>query len=197
MANAAISPFEGSTASFVGQGDLVIFKATTIGSATDLSDFEDPKSLGQIVQDSSNWEGEDASSEEIRDEQGNIITAKPIAGTLGFSFDIASTSAAMLKAFMAAVDLDATALDSANAAWIANDATAAGFGVDIPVVELPIMWVNDTKARALFFPKAKITSNLSYSDGHYRIHSTVIAEQVNTSHLKTAMMIDGTPVYSA
>lgn len=196
MASTAISPFESQTTPFVGQGDLVIFNATTIGDATTLSNFEGAKSLGQIVQDSSNWEGEDASSEEIKDEQGNIITAKPIAGTNGFSFDIASTSSLMLQKFMKAVALDATAIGSASAAWIANAATAAGFGVDIPVVELPIMWVNDTKDRCLFFPKAKITSNFSYSDGLFRIHATCIAEQVNTTHLKTVMVIDGAATYA-
>lgn len=197
MASSAITPFESATVPFVGQGDIVIFNETTIGSDTVFDDFEGAKSLGQIVQDSSGWEGEDASTEEIRDEQGNTITVKPIAGTLGYSIDIASTSAAMLQKFMKAVSLDATAIGAADAAWIANTATAVGFGVDIPVVELPILWINDTKTRSLFFPKSKITSNFAYTDGLFRIHATVVAENVNTSHLKTAMVIEGAPAYGA
>ena len=197
MASSTITPFEGSTVPFVGQGDVVIFNETSIGDATTLASFEGAKSLGQIVQDSSSWEGEDASTEEIRDEQGNIITVKPIAGTLGYSIDIASTSSAMLGKFMKAVSLDATAIGAASAAWVANAATAAGFGVDIPVVELPILWANDAKTRALFFPKAKITSNFAYADGLFRIHAVVVAEQVNTSHLKTAMVIEGALAYGA
>lgn len=197
MASSKITTFEAATVPFVGQGDIVIFDETTIDSDTVFKDFEGAKSLGQIVQDSSTWEGEDASTEEIRDEQGNTITVKPIAGTLGYSIDIASTSAKMLKMFMKAVSLDAAAIGAAEALWMANDATAVGFGVDIPVVEIPILWINDTKTRSLFFPKAKITSNFAYTDGLFRIHATVVAENVNTSHLKTAMVIEGAPVYDA
>lgn len=199
MASSAISVFEAATVPFVGQGDLIVFDPITIDADTDFGDFENPRSLGQIVQDSSTWEGEDASTEEIRDEQGNIITVKPIAGTLGYSIDIASTSAAMLKKFMAAVDLDATALGSTGAAWLDSTAgtiSAAGFGVDIPVVEIPILWGNDAKTRGLFFPKAKITSNFAYTDGLFRIHATVVAEQVNTTHLKTALVLEGKLKYA-
>lgn len=195
MASSKISTFEAATVPFVGQGDIVIFKETTIDSKTNFASFEEAKSLGQIVQDSSTWEGEDASTEEIRDEQGNTITVKPIAGTLGYSIDIASTSANMLKKFMKAVDISAADIGAAEAQWIANAATAVGFGVDIPVVEIPILWINDTKTRSLFFPKAKITSNFAYTDGLFRIHATVVAENVNTEHLKTAMVIEGAPAY--
>jgi len=197
MASSKITTFEAATVPFVGQGDIVIFDETTIGSDTKFDDFEGAKSLGQIVQDSSTWEGEDASTEEIRDEQGNTITVKPIAGTLGYSIDIASTSAKMLQKFMKAIELNAEAIGAAEALWMANTASAVGFGVDIPVVEIPILWINDTKTRSLFFPKAKITSNFAYTDGLFRIHATVVAENVNTSHLKTAMVIEGEPVYDA
>ena len=197
MASTKITTFEAATVPFVGQGDIVIFDETTIDSDTVFKDFEGAKSLGQIVQDSSTWEGEDASTEEIRDEQGNTITVKPIAGTLGYSIDIASTSAEMLKKFMKAIDLNAEAIGAEEALWMANTASAVGFGVDIPVVEIPILWINDTKTRSLFFPKAKITSNFAYTDGLFRIHATVVAENVNTSHLKTAMVIEGAPVYDA
>ena len=197
MASSAISPFEASTVPFVGQGDVVIFNETSIASTTTLENFEGAKSLGQIVQDSSAWEGEDASTEEIRDEQGNTISVKPIAGTLGFSIDIASTSSEMLQLFLKATSLNASAIGAANAAWLANTATAAGFGTDIPSIERPIAWVNDLKTRTLFFPKAKITSNFSYADGIYRIHASVVAQNVNTTHLKTAMLIEGALTYSA
>lgn len=197
MASTAIAQFEAATVPFVGQGDIVIFNETTIGDSTTLSAFEGAKSLGQIVQDSSAWEGEDASTEEIRDEQGNTITVKPIAGTLGFSIDIASTSAAMLQLFLKAVSLDATAIGAAATAWLADTSTAVGFGNDIPAIERPIAWVNDLKTRTLFFPKAKITSNFAYTDGLYRIHASAVAENVNTTHLKTAMVIEGAVAYAS
>ena len=200
MASAPISAFEASTVAFIGQGDLVMVALPDGGitDSTTLADYGAAQSLGQIVQDSSSWEGEDASTEDIRDEQGNIINAKPIAGTLGISFDIASTSAAMLKKFMVGDDLTAALIGASGAAWITGStATAEGFGVNIPTFECGLLWVNDTKTRCLFFPKAKITANLAYSDGIFRIHASAIAEQVNSTHLKTAMMIEGAPAYSA
>lgn len=186
-----IDKVDAATQPFVGQGDLIIFDPLTNGyDAATLGSFQNPKSLGQIVQDSTSWEGEDVSTDEILDEQGNIITARVTAGTLSFSFDIASTSPAMMKLFMAATDPL-----SVTASYLETGATAVGFGVDLPVFTAPIMVVDQEKARAWVYPKAKITSNLSLSDGLYRIHAVALAEQVDTANLKTAMLIEGRLVY--
>ena len=68
-----ISKIDAATAPFVGQGDLIIFAAISDYSTAKLSDFSSPQSLGQIVQDSTSWEGEDVSTDQILDEQGNQI----------------------------------------------------------------------------------------------------------------------------
>lgn len=194
-----IGKVDAATVPFVGQGDLIIFSSTFANSKTyanaKLSDFASPQSLGQIVQDSTSWEGEDVSTDEILDEQGNIITAKVTAGTLSFSFDIASASANMMKKFMAATEI-ATANLGAPAFLDQSGLSAVGFGVDLPVFTAPIMVVDQEKKRAWVYPKAKITSNLSLSDGLYRIHAVVIAEQVDTDYLKTGMLVEGSLVYA-
>lgn len=187
-----IDKIDAATAPFVGQGDLIIFKAISDYSAATLADLEEPESLGQIVQDSTSWEGEDVSTDEILDEQGNLITAKVTAGTLSFSFDIASTSANMMKKFMKAADIT-----PGNVAWLETDATAVGFGVDLPVFTVPILVADQEKKRAWVYPKAKITSNLSLSDGLYRIHAVVLAEQVDTANLKTGILLEGTLKYAS
>ena len=185
-----IDKIDSATVPFVGQGDLIIFDAISDYSAATLASFTNPKSLGQIVQDSTSWEGEDVSTDEILDEQGNLITAKVTAGTLSFSFDIASTSAAMMTKFMAAASITV-----GSPSYIASGATAVGFGVDLPVFTAPIMVVDQEKKRAWVYPKAKITSNLSLSDGLYRIHAVALAEQVDTTNLKTAILLEGSLVY--
>lgn len=190
-----IGKIDAATVPFVGQGDLIIFDSTfasnkTYADAT-LADFQNPKSLGQIVQDSTSWEGEDVSTDQILDEQGNIITAKVTAGTLSFSFDIASTSANMMEKFMAASGITAP-----TATWLASGATAVGFGVDLPVFTAPILVADQEKKRAWVYPKAKITSNLSLSDGLYRIHAVVLAEQVDTANLKTGILLEGELTYT-
>ena len=193
-----INKIDAATAPFVGQGDLIIFGAVSDYSSAKLSDFSSPQSLGQIVQDSTSWEGEDVSTDQILDEQGNLITAKVTAGTLSFSFDIASTSANMMKKFMAAADISAANLG--NPSWLtgSNPApSAVGFGVNLPVFTVPILVADQEKKRAWVYPKAKITSNLAYSDGLYRIHAVVLAEQVDTAYLKTAILLEGALKYES
>lgn len=186
-----IDKIDAATVPFVGQGDLIIFDPVSDYSAATLASFTNPKSLGQIVQDSTSWEGEDVSTDQILDEQGNIITAKVTAGTLSFSFDIASTSANMMKKFMAAADISV-----GSPAYVAASSTAVGFGVDLPVFTVPILVADQEKKRAWIYPKAKITSNLSLSDGLYRIHAVVLAEQVDTANLKTGILLEGALVYA-
>ncbi len=186
-----IDKIDAATVPFVGQGDLIIFDPVSDYFAATLASFTNPKSLGQIVQDSTSWEGEDVSTDQILDEQGNLITAKVTAGTLSFSFDIASTSANMMKKFMAAADITV-----GSPAYVAASSTAVGFGVDLPVFTVPILVADQEKKRAWIYPKAKITSNLSLSDGLYRIHAVVLAEQVDTANLKTGILLEGALVYA-
>lgn len=186
-----IDKIDAATVPFVGQGDLIIFDAISDYSAATLATFANPKSLGQIVQDSTSWEGEDVSTDQILDEQGNLITAKVTAGTLSFSFDIASTSANMMKKFMAAADITV-----GSPSYLAASSTAVGFGVELPVFTVPILVADQEKKRAWVYPKAKITSNLSLSDGLYRIHAVVLAEQVDTANLKTGILLEGALVYA-
>lgn len=189
-----IGKVDAATIPFVGQGDLIIFDAISDYTTAKLADFANPVSLGQIVQDSTSWEGEDISTDQILDEQGNVITAKVTAGTLGFSFDIASTSANMMKKFMAAADISSANLGSP--AFVTTP-SAVGFGVDLPVFTVPIMVVDEEKKRAWVYPKAKITSGITLSDGLYRIHAVVLAEQVDTAYLKTGILLEGTLVYES
>lgn len=190
-----IDKIDAATVPFVGQGDLIIFDAVSDYSTAKLADFANPKSLGQIVQDSTTWEGEDVNTDQILDEQGNLITAKVTAGTLSFSFDIASTSANMMKKFMKAADISAANLGSP--AFLGETISAVGFGVDLPVFTVPILVADQEKKRAWVYPKAKITSNLSLSDGLYRIHAVVLAEQVDTAYLKTGILLEGELKYES
>lgn len=189
---AIINKVDAATAPFVGQGDLIIFNPVSDYSNATLASFSNPQSLGQIVQDSTSWEGEDVSTDQILDEQGNLITAKVTAGTLSFSFDIASTSANMMEKFMKATNITVPAAE-----YLDTGATAVGFGVDLPVFTVPILVADQEKKRAWVYPKAKITSNLAYSDGLYRIHAVVLAEQVDTPNLKTGILLEGTLKYES
>lgn len=183
----AISNLESAQSLFVGQGDLIIFDEVTDYSAATLASLASPKSLGQVVEDSTNWTGDDVSVEEIRDEQGDLITATVGAGTLAFECDLASTSQTMIQTFLKGSALSASKMSSV---FGAGAVSATGFGVDLPVVTRPIGWLNDEKKRLIIFPKAKITANLSNSDKLMRVHLNVLAEYLDTASLKTAIVID-------
>lgn len=186
----AITKLDSNPKLFEGQGDLVIFSEISDYTNKTLAALVSPTSLGQIVQDSTTWEGEDVSTDQILDEQGNVITAHVTAGTLGFSFDIASTSKTMITTFLkgAAIETPGNLDLFGSTAEAVGDVT--GFGVDVPVITRPIAVLNSEKNRAWIYPKAKITANLALADGLYRIHAVVVAEQVDQPKLKTAMVVE-------
>lgn len=186
----AIAKLDTSPKLFEGQGDLVVFAPISDYTNATLASLTTPKSLGQIVQDSTTWEGEDVSTDQILDEQGNVITAHVTAGTLGFSFDIASTSLTMVKNFLAGTDPITGVTFAGLETETGETLNAAGFGVDLPVQTRPIAVIDSEKGRAWVYPKAKITSNLALADGLYRIHAVVVAEQVDQPSLKTAMIVE-------
>lgn len=182
---AGITNLEDVTGVFAGQGDLVIFDKPSDYATATFATLTNPKSLGQIVQDSTSWEGEDPETTQIKDEQGEIITARVTAGTLGFSFEIASTSKAMVKKFLNGEEI--TSLTNAD---IGTGITGVGFGTELPVITAPLMILNDEKKRAWLYPKSKIVGNLSYSDGLWRIKATATCEYLKTASLRTGMILD-------
>ena len=185
----AITNLESAQSLFVGQGDLIIFDAVEDYSAATLKTLASPKSLGQVVEDSTNWTGDDVTVNEIRDEQGDLITATVGAGTLAFECDLASTSQTMIQTFLKGAAITGVSKMSSvfgNSAAV----SATGFGVDLPVVTRPIAWLNDEKKRLIIFPKAKITANLVNSDKLMRVHLSILAEYIDTANLKTGMVVD-------
>lgn len=187
-----VGKIENVTGLFSGQGDLFIFGALTDSEyeSANLASLKDPVSLGQIVQDSTSWEGEDPETTEIKDEQGNIVTAKVAAGTLAWAFDLASTSSTMIKKFLKGMNVDVSGLTTDNTPWDESGMVVTGFGVDIPVTTVPMAIVNDGLNKTWLYPKTKVTGSLAYADGLWRVHCNCIAEYLNTAGLKTGMLIE-------
>lgn len=189
----AISNLESAQSLFVGQSDIIIFDVIDDYGAADLSSLTNPKSLGQIHEGSSDWTGDDVTVEEIRDEQGDLITAIVSAGTLAFEFNVASTSQDVIVTFLKGVGISSASLASVfGTGEGAPTVSAVGFGVDLPVITRPIGWLNDEKKRLLLFPKGKITSNLTINDGLFEVHCAVLAEYLDRPTLKTGMVFSST-----
>lgn len=181
---------ENTSSPFVGQGDLVMFDAITEYAGATLASLKNPKSLGQVVQDSTSWEGDDVETTQIKDEQGNLITARTTAGTLAFVFELASTSRLMVKTFLKGSDVAGSLGSGAGSGWTGS-LVGTGFGVELPVLNnIPLAIVNDGQDKVWVYPKCKISSNLTYSDGLWRIRASVVAEMVNETNLKTGMILE-------
>ena len=193
----SVGKIENVTGLFSGQGDLFVFDALTDSQyeTATLATLTGAKSLGQIVQNSTSWEGEDPEVTEIKDEQGNIITAKTAAGTLAFAFNLASTSSAMIQKFLKGMNIDVKGISGDATPWDEASMKVTGFGIEIPVVTLPVAIVNDGLNKTWLYPKTKITSSLAYEDGLWVIHCACIAENLDTAGLKTGMLIEAAVSY--
>lgn len=186
----------GVTDLFNGQSDIVLFDEITDYDTQKASELAGAKSLGQVVQDSTEWNGEEPEVNNILDEQGDVITASVTAGTLGFTFQMADTSAETFKEFLKGSEISDTISSAGTGAW-ESITKVIGFGYQLPTMTRPIMIVNDEMSKALLLPKAKITSNLTIEDGLLRVTVTVVAENVDTTYLKTGMLIVGRTQYAA
>lgn len=181
---------------FIGQGDMIYWDPIANYSLATLASFSNGKSFGNIKEDSTSWTGEDITETVVRNEQGNVITTTSTAGTLAFEATLADMDNALVKMLMKAKDITVSGLD---ADWIAQEstATAVGFGVELPVVEIPVAITNDAKNKTLIFPKAKIVSALTYEDKMLAIKLSITAQAINTANLTTGMILNGALDYGA
>ena len=179
---------------FNGQSDIIVFAAPTAGysKTSTFADVTDGGvSLGQVVQDSTEWTGEEATVENILDEQGDVIVAQPTKGTFGFSCEIANVSQDNLVKFLKAVKVTA-AITSEAFASVKN---LTKVGDEMPVVTCPIAITNDEANKFILFPKAKVIAGFNLDSKLWRIKIQVTAESIDTPNLGTFMMGEGVPQY--
>lgn len=177
---------------FNGQSDIVLFDAPASGYTDELS-FSDitvhGMSLGQIVEESTSWEGDDPTIDVIKDEQGDAIVTTVTAGTYAFSCDVADLSNEMAEALM-----NATKVSSPGTSSSIGTVTEVVKFVELPVSTRPIAIFNDEANKWILFPKAKIVGNLTLDSKLWRIHLTATAEFIDTEKLGTFMMGKGAPI---
>lgn len=181
---------------FMGQSDIILFDKVADYNTAKISTLANPKSLGDIDQDSTSWTGDDPEIEPRRNEQGEAVTSRVTNGTQAYEFSIMSMDFENVKAFLApGVVKNITA--TTGAAWGATNGIkkVVGFGSTPSVMTRPIMLSNDEGDLSLLFPKAKIVSNLTLDDGMFLLHVSVTAEAIDTDDLDTAMLIEGKVEY--
>ena len=185
------------TSCFTGQGDIVLFAAITDANyaTADLASLVTGVTLGDIYNGSTSWTGDDATLESIKNEQGNIVCSRGVAGTYAFEFTSVSMSIERAKLFLGATDITNPAT---LPTWMAASPVPdmVGFGTTLPIVTRPIALFNQDKTKMLVFPKAKIVSSVTMDGTNVMIKSSVQAEIIDTTNLKTVMLIDAAPVYA-
>lgn len=181
---------------FMGQSDIILFDKVTDYNTAKITTLANPKSLGDIDQDSTEWTGDDPEIEPRRNEQGEAVTSRVTNGTQAFEFSIMSMDFENVKAFLSP-DVTKTITAATGAAWAASDGIkkVVGFGSTPSVMTRPIMLTNDEGDLSLLFPKAKIVANLTLDDGMFLLHVVATAEAIDTDDLDTAMLIEGKVVY--
>lgn len=176
---------------FNGQSLIALFDAPKNGY-TETTSFVDVTAngldLGQIVEDSTSWEGDEPSIDQIKDEQGDVIVTTVTAGTYAFSCDVADLSLEMVKEL-----LNGTAIDTLGTSASIDGATGGVKLVELPVQTRPIAIFNDESNKWIMFPKAKIVGNLTLDSKLWRIHLTATAEYIDTDTLGTCTFGKGTP----
>lgn len=177
---------------FNGQSDIVLFDAPADGYDADTS-FADVTasgmSLGQVVEDSTSWEGDEPSIDSIKDEQGDIIVSTVTAGTYSFSCDVADISEEMAQEIM-----KATKVTTPGTSTGIKTPTGVMKFVELPVTTRPIAIFNDEANKWILFPKAKIVGNLALDSKLWRIHIVATAEFIDTATCGTFMMGKGSPI---
>lgn len=176
---------------FNGQSDIALFDAPAGGykATTSFADVTaSGMSLGQVVEDSTSWDGDDPAIDVIKDEQGDPIVSTVTAGTYAFSCDIADLSAEMVAAIMKATKVTGPLTSTS----IGDVADVVKF-VELPVTTAPIAIFNDEANKWILFPKAKIVGNLTLDSKLWRLHITATAEYIDTDTLGTFMMGKGKP----
>lgn len=175
-----------------GQSDIVLFAAPTDGytATTSFANVTvEGMSLGQVVEGSTSWDGDEPSIEVIKDEQGEAIVTKVTQGSYAFSCEIADLSPEKAIAIMKAAKVETPGTSTS----IGELKNVLKF-VELPVSTAPIAIFNDEANKWIMLPKAKIVGSLSLDNGLWRMKVSATAEYIDTETLGTFMMGGGTPI---
>lgn len=174
---------------FSGISEIAIATTAIPDYATaTIASFDGWKSLNDIKLDSTNFTGDAPTETLVKNEKGAVVVSTAVAGTNKFEFICYNTSAEALQKLLAATDKTPTfVVDDV----FAVSSTATGFGNSLPILECPIMVLNDVANQAILFPKAKIVSTMILDSKVLAIKCTVTAQDISTATLSTVMVIRG------
>lgn len=173
---------------FSGISEVALCTAPANYATATLASLDGWKSLNDVKLDSTNFTGDAPTETLVKNEKGSVVVSTAVAGTNKFEFICYNTSATMLLKMLKATDK--TPVFAADDVF-AVSSTVTGFGDSLPILECPIMVINDVSNQAVLFPKSKIISTVILDSKVLAIKCSVTAENISTAALSTAMVIRG------
>ena len=184
-----VAQLESVSTIFSGISDLVIFDAVADYAAATVKSLANPKSLNDIKLDSTSFTGDAPTETQVKNEKGGVVVSTAVAGTNKFEFICYNTSAVMLQKLLKGAAKTETFVTGTDTFALGSTITA--FGDSLPILECPIMVVNDVANQAVLYPKAKIVSAVILDSKVLAIKCTVTAQSIKTTALETVMVIRG------
>lgn len=178
---------KGAPEHFLKNGAILAFDPVADYASATLATFTNGMTVGDVLQDSTSWDGDEISFESINNEIGEAVITTVTNGTYAYSFNLMSTDKETIKKFLKGADLNITSKPD----WMA-DAEGTGFGSQLATFEAPVGWMNQDLNQILLFPKARVVAGLGYDSGLLVVNVKVTAQKVDTENLKTVMLLKGT-----
>ena len=180
---------QGAPEHFLKNGGIIFFDEVADYASASLSTFTNPTLAGDILQDSTSWEGDEINFETINNELGEAVITTVTNGTYAYSFNLMSSDEDTIKKFLNGADVTI----SSQPAWMTG-AKAVGYGTTLASFEAPVGWINQDENKMLLFPKARVIATQAWEENLLVITVTVTAQKVDTDDLKTVMLLKGTLV---
>lgn len=168
--------------------DVILWSVPTITSTTTIADFVDPFSINDIVEDTIEFSGDDASFDVVNNIKGVAIAGAftETAGTVEFDFFVADTSLSSSSVFGGATTITSP---STSPDWISGTLNVYGGGKSV-TRERAVGFVNSTLNRLFFFPSCTVSASIGENSGIWGWNVHVIVGSIDTPNLKQWMIIN-------
>ena len=181
---------------FTGVGIVAIVAPETAAgfnyATAELKTFTPFKKLGSIL--SLENTGDEASLEQWQDINGVAVTATTKAGTFKWDIVLMDVTPEYIKTFFKGSEITIASGDVPDWVTSASGFTVYGYGNEIPVIETPLIFFNETNNQWMLISKAKIVASFGTDSNNQTVKLSALAQIVDTAKLKPVMYAQGTPV---
>lgn len=175
---------------FDGLSRVIFFPGFDLANLSDTTTLADilaeGKDLGQIVEGSPSWDGDDVEVNTLKNTEGGVIRSVTTPGTLAWSCRIPHSKETALLA--GAEEMTVTSLG--DGFQLADGKNVLGLNPGDLTKQCPIGVLNLTRNELALFPKGTASFALTIEDDDlWEYTVTATADEIDTANLKTMMFI--------